>query len=494
MIRFETTDVKVYLAPPGAGKTHSLMDEMVELLKVYRPDEIAFVTFTRKGVQNGIERALKANPSLHAEDLIHFQTLHAMCFHETHLAHKNIIERSDIARFNEMLGFNVHLADAFDNATDDDKLLQRYDAVRAGSKKGTYVERAYDKEQYSRLVNAYEEFKKRNDLVDFYDCLIRFKERNIPVSVKVALIDEAQDLTPLQWEVARIAFSKAEKIRVAGDDFQGLFSYCGADPSVLIDLANHYTLVKLEKSYRLPHAVYRFARGITEIIKEKVDKDFVPTKDIEGFVKDISDRTTLCRIIRDDLERNGYKPNRWYLLFRANCFIEDITCILEQFTIPYHTARGFVVSAKDLAKVKRFYNYRKEGYGVDTFKSFCEVYGISDINAPFTESKLIPGENRYMVEDYVNKYGVDKLEEMAKGAPFLLVSTPYRVKGGEAEFVAVFLDATRLVSENATLNLDEELRVLYVSCTRAKQGLYLVSALGKYGLGNIVSLVKEAIV
>ena len=99
-----------------------------------------------------------------------------------------------------------------------------------------------------------------------------------------------------------------------------------------------------------------------------------------------------------------------------------------------------------------------------------------------------------MVEDYVNKYGVDRLEEMAKGAPFLLVSTPYRVKGGEAEFVAVFLDATRLVSENATLNLDEELRVLYVSCTRAKQGLYLVSALGKYGLGNIVSLVKEAIV
>ena len=61
MIRFKTSDVRVYLAPPGAGKTFSLMDEMVELLKVYRPDEIAFVTFTRKGVENGIERALKAN-------------------------------------------------------------------------------------------------------------------------------------------------------------------------------------------------------------------------------------------------------------------------------------------------------------------------------------------------------------------------------------------------------------------------------------------------
>lgn len=491
MIRFKTSDVKVYLAPPGAGKTFSLMDEMVELLKVYRPDEIAFVTFTRKGVENGIERALKANKALHTEDLIHFQTLHAMCFHETHLAHKNIIERSDIAQFNKLLGFNVHLSDAFDNATDDDKLLQRYDAVRAGSRKGTYVERAYDEEQYDRLVSAYEEFKKRNDLVDFYDCLIRFKERNLPVSVKVALIDEAQDLTPLQWEVARIAFSEAEKIRIAGDDYQGLFSYCGADPSILIDIANHYTLVKLELSYRLPRAVYRFTRGITDLIKEKVDKDFVPAKDVEGFVKEVSDRTTLCRIIRDDLERNGYTSGRWYLLFRANCFIADVTCVLEQFTIPYHTAQGFVVSAKDLAKIKRYYNYRKEGYGTDTIKSFCEVYGITDINAPFTESKLIPGENRYMIADYVDKYGVEKLDEMAKGKPFLLVSTPYRVKGGEAEFVVVFLDSTRLVNENATLNLDEELRVLYVSCTRAKQGLYLASALGRYSSENIISMVKE---
>jgi len=59
---FATDDVVVYLAAAGAGKTHAMMEEMAELLKVYRPDEIAFVTFTRKGVLNGIERAIKADP------------------------------------------------------------------------------------------------------------------------------------------------------------------------------------------------------------------------------------------------------------------------------------------------------------------------------------------------------------------------------------------------------------------------------------------------
>lgn len=493
MIVFNTSDVVVYLAPAGAGKTTALMDELVELLKVYRPDEVAFVTFTRKGVQNGIERALRACPWLSADELIHFQTLHAMCFHETGLEHKNIIERADLDRFNELLGFNVHLSEAFDNTTEDDKLLQRYDAVRAGCKKGAIVERAYNEEQYTRLVNAYEDFKKRNDLVDFYDCLIRFKERGLPVSVKVALIDEAQDLTPLQWEVTTIAFSNADRVRIGGDDFQCLFSYCGADPDILIDLASRYNSVKLERSFRLPRAVYSFARGITALIRDKVDKDFVPMKDVEGFVKDISDRTTLCRIIRDDLEKNGHLPSRWYLLFRNNCFIDDMARLLEQFTIPYHTAKGFCVSARDIAKIRRYYNYRKEGYSRASFDEFCATYKIADINEDFTESALIPGENRYVIADYVKKYGIERLDEMARGEPSLLLSTPYRVKGGEADYAVVFADATRLVNENATLNLDEELRVLYVSCTRAKLGLYLVPSTGRYGLDTVIDLIKEAV-
>lgn len=492
MIEFNTNDVRVYLAPPGAGKTHALMDEMVELLKTYRPDEVAFVTFTKKGVMNGIERALKADKTLRKDDLIHFKTLHAMSFRESGLKHKNIIERRDMNRFNDLLGFNVHLSDSFENTTEDDKLLQRYDAVRAGCKNGVFIERVCDEERYERLVKAYEVFKTENDLVDFYDCLIRFKERGLPVTVKVALIDEAQDLTPLQWEVCRIAFSQCEKIRIAGDDYQALFSYAGASPETLIALANKYKLVKLEKSFRLPNAIYKFAKGITNMIKEKVDKDFVPVKDDEGFVKYDVDKYALCRDIKRDLDMGGYQENRWYILYRNNCFIQDITPQLELNVIPYHTAKGFVLAARDIAKVKRYLNYRKLGGGSEKAKkSFMQEHGIVDINKDFTESDLIPGEKRFLVRAYVEAYGIERLEEMSRSAPFLFVSTPHKVKGGEAEFVAVSLDCTALVSQNATLCLDEELRVLYVSCTRAKKGLYLMPSAGRYGLDRVVEIVKE---
>jgi superfamily I DNA/RNA helicase len=497
-ITFATDDVVVYLAAAGAGKTSALMDEMAGLLKTYRPDEIAFVTFTRKGVANGIERALQANPQLAAEDLVHFRTLHALCFRELGLKHDSIITRADMQAFNKRLGFHVTLSEMSEKQTEDDKLLARYDAVRNGSTKGVLIHGQYDAARYTRLTKAYEAFKAGETgqrLVDFHDCLLKFRERNTPVTVKAAFIDEAQDLTLLQWEVCQIAFSACEKIRIAGDDFQSLFTYAGASPGTLISLARRYRTVKLETSYRLPETVYRFAKGITRLIGDKLDKDFTPVKNFEGFVEAVGDRTLLVRRIGKDLADHGLAPYRWYLLFRNNCFIDEITGLLEQYTIPYHTARGFCIPEKDLVKIKRFYNYRKQGFGSkDAFEKFCKEHHIKDINEDFTESALVPSERRYCYLAYVQKYGADGLAAMANKAPFLLLSTTHRVKGGEADFVVAFLDCTRRVAENAVLNMDEELRVLYVACTRARLGLFLVSSREAYGLDDVIAIVKEQVV
>lgn len=747
--------------------TTAAMQEIVKALATYRPDEIAFVTYTKKGVENGIERALAVNKDLTPDDLMHFKTLHALCFREAHLARKNIITAADIAAFNQAMGFKLSLSDAFGYATEDDRLLQRYDAMRSGSKRGVFVDGNYDHAQYERLINAYVAFKEGHDLVDFYDCLLRYMENGEPLQgVKIAFIDECQDLTPLQWQVCMKAFENAEKVICLGDDFQCqpagtkvltkegyvpiencqgksaitfsmkdyayygkqhadypmtvahrhyqgamvevtaegckpqlftpehrmlirwnnrdtslrcvylmkkgdwfrvgqcqlfnkqgathfilrmnnegaeagwilklchseeealvweqyfsltygipqiswkmwhgelvnevykavkgiakraesmlealylnicfpmfnhekaqaksggscmslceacnllpevmsvpvyygeanakkdrlwksfktdiqwyddevysldvpkyhiyiteggltvhncLYTYNGAAPELLIEMAAHYKLVKHETSYRLPRRVYEFARGITSVIQEKVDKDYKPATDKEGFVKNVTDRNVLARIIRDDLKHNGPKGGRWYLLFRTNCFIADMAKVLEQFMVPYNTNKGFCIPSRDLARIERYYNYRKEGYGTpEARQKFMEEYKIEDINDSFIHSELIPGIERYYYQDLVDTWGLKALREMSQMTePFLLLSTVHKVKGGEADFTAMFMDCTRLVSENMTLNVDEELRVLYVGCTRCREGLYIVPAQGRYSMSRLVDIIKE---
>lgn len=474
--------------------TTAAMQEIVKALATYRPDEIAFVTYTKKGVENGIERALAVNKDLTPDDLMHFKTLHALCFREAHLARKNIITAADIAAFNQAMGFKLSLSDAFGYATEDDRLLQRYDAMRSGSKRGVFVDGNYDHARYERLINAYVAFKEGHDLVDFYDCLLRYMENGEPLQgVKIAFIDECQDLTPLQWQVCMKAFENAEKVICLGDDFQSLYTYNGAAPELLIEMAAHYKLVKHETSYRLPRKVYEFARGITSVIQEKVDKDYKPATDKEGFVKNVTDRNVLARIIRDDLKHNGHKGGRWYLLFRTNCFIADMVKVLEQFMVPYNTNKGFCIPSRDLARIERYYNYRKEGYGTpEARQKFMEEYKIEDINDSFIHSELIPGIERYYYQDLVDTWGLKALREMSQMTePFLLLSTVHKVKGGEADFTAMFMDCTRLVSENMTLSVDEELRVLYVGCTRCREGLYIVPAQGRYSMSRLVDIIKE---
>jgi len=494
-VTFNTEDVTVYIAGAGSGKTTALMGELTSMLKEYRPDEIAFTTFTRKGVLTGIERALNTNASLNPEDLIYFQTLHRMCFHESKLKRKNIIEPRDIVKFNRLLGFNLSasaMANTFGNHTEDDKMLQRYDAIRSEADTGIFIHSMYDEERYNRLVNAYEVFKKENDLVDFYDCLLRYREIGKPLPVAAFFLDEAQDVTPLQWEVVQMASRNAEKIRIGGDPAQSIFSYQGAVPATLISLAKRHTTVELNSTYRLPEKICKVADSIIEIMEQKLPRKHIAIKKEKGVVQEIADRELLARIIKKDFGANGMKEYRWFCLFRTNCHIHDMAALLEQHCIPYHTAKGFVINDRDINKIKRYMKYREVGYGTPESKAnFMEEHGIEDIYADFTESSLIPSERRYIYSDYIDKYGLETLAKMVYAAPYCLLTTTYKVKGGEADNVAVFMDATKQVSENTMVDLDGELRVFYTACTRSKEKLYIVQPENKYNLLSLWEAVVE---
>lgn len=316
-------------------------------------------------------------------------------------------------------------------------------------------------------------------------------EDNLFLLANGCVVHNCQDITALQWQVIDKAFSKAEKIMLAGDENQSIYSYSGARPDYLIKFAKQFPVEHLSVSYRIPQSVYRLAKGIVDFIGEKTDKPFNPRiENEEGSIVQLNNMERLGALIEEP--ENNPDKTAWYILARNNCFLDRAFKELEDNLIPYWTADGFFMGGEIMKRLTDYEGFKLEGYKDEVKKEkFQRKFGIEDFSEPFTETNLFTEGRKWVYASYIEKYGLDKLKEMCKWNPQILVSTIHHVKGGEAENVAIMLDATRKTKGNVFNNIDEELRILYVGVTRTKKNLFLVDSQNGEGYDNILQIIKD---
>jgi superfamily I DNA/RNA helicase len=119
------------------------------------------------------------------------------------------------------------------------------------------------------LIN-YKNVKKLHDFNDMIKMLTNQPEK-IP-EFDVIFIDEAQDLSPLQWKLYDVLKTKTKDMYLAGDDDQAIFAWAGADVKRFIqEPAKEKTLIY---SKRISKAVQEQSKvaidNITGIRKHKV--------------------------------------------------------------------------------------------------------------------------------------------------------------------------------------------------------------------------------
>lgn len=317
-------------------------------------------------------------------------------------------------------------------------------------------------------------------------------EDSLFVLANGCVVHNCQDITALQWKVIEIAFAKAEKIFIAGDENQCLYTYNGARPDFLINFAKQFPTEYLSISHRIPKQVYYLAKGIVDLIDDKTEKPFNMKKEnVKGKIVQIDNFERLLNFIDVD-NLDDKKETEWYIICRNNCYLEDPKDILEENLIPYWTSEGFFMEGEILRRIKDYYNFGLKGYKTEKKKKeFAERFNIVDFNLPFTESNLFTEHKKFIYYNFVECYGLEKLEEMCKWNPQILVSSIHHVKGGEARNVALLLDTTRKVDINLYNKIDEELRVLYVAVTRTKENLILIDSSHGEGYSKIIETVKE---
>ena len=476
---FKGAEKTVLLAGAGAGKTTWLLNVIDRELKKTDPSRICFVTFTRKGIEEAKDRLYARHPELNEDDLEYFRTFHSLCFHELHLDPRKLWSPKYEAILNKAVGSDVHRRYSADHATMDNRRLDAFDVVRAGGRADPDITCT---PQYKRLTAAYTEVKKQTGAIDFTDCLEKFVEAGKSLPVDILILDESQDTTDLQWLVADLAAKKARQVYIAGDDYQSVFTYAGANPKRIVELADCSKTVKLEVSHRLPKKAYRLAKTITDMLTVKVDKDYRPEEGCrDGEVTYLSDTMALYPFLK------AHRDESWYILTRNTSFQEGVADTLKTMVLPYKANGVFVIPSKDMAVLRKYRNAGKEGVPVTTVERISEELKVTDFTKPLVETVLFDEYKRALYQSYIDKYGVEKLSEMEKGSCPITVSNIHRVKGGEADNVAVLLDCGKKTEESILEDEDSELRTLYVAVTRVKNRLFLVHSERNPALDNLLT-------
>ena len=87
----------------------------------------------------------------------------------------------------------------------------------------------------ARSIQSYKNRLKLYDFTDMLEIFVNESSRFCP-NLSVSFIDEAQDLSPLQWDVAHIIEKHSDRIYCAGDDDQAIYKWAGADVEHFIGL------------------------------------------------------------------------------------------------------------------------------------------------------------------------------------------------------------------------------------------------------------------
>lgn len=494
--------------PPGTGKTTTLINIVKqELENGTSPDKIGFVSFSRKAADEAKQRTVDTL-GIDPRDLDWFRTLHSMAFRFNGMTTKDVMRSYDYRELGELVGMefnsNASLTMADGNLFTQGKKGDAYlGMIQMARVRGVTLEKQFNDThdykmhyQQARIINnALEGYKREAKKKDFVDMIDDFITKGRGPMLDVLIVDEAQDLAPLQWRmVHEVLRPNSKRIYYAGDDDQCIYSWMGVRVGDFLNACENKQI--LTQSYRVPTQVHELSERIVKRLSVRQEKNWKPA-DHTGTVvwhydiMDVDIRTGEWLI----LARTNYIANQictqikdsGYLFFREGSGWSISPNILESIEVWLRLCKGQALSAQQIAKFEPqirkdflIHGARKKLQNLNpevsyTLQDLKDNY-LKDVSEETSWYEIINVSERERVYiTSVRKMG----EKILTNKPRIKISTIHKAKGGEADNVLLLLDSSKAALEGP--DYDSEIRTFYVGMTRAKKTLHLIEPKTKWG-------------
>ena len=498
----------IVLGPPGTGKTTKLLSLVESYLESgVPPDRIGYFAFTRRAAQEAIDRAcLKFNFS--KKELPYFRTLHSLAFQQAGLNHSQVITSEKYQEIAEWLKIGkffiggVTEQGPYKDFGYGDKFLEIINMARILREplKKIYnqsiVPLKTDWARVDYVARGLEHWKEAYGLFDYTGMLELFLHRDLCPKLEVVFIDEAQDLSPIQWEMVRRLEEKSKICYVAGDDDQAIFRYAGADVEQFVGLEGDVTL--LDKSYRIPSLHHDLSIQVIHKIVGRRAKPFTAKED-KGEIfwhrhseeVDLSDKDwlLLSRTTRgaEQIEEEVRKRGHLYIYNGSRSLDSKV---IDAVRFWEAVRNGERITADQVRLIYKYMLLNKQiVYGYKTMPDGEDgtLYSIEDLQQSHGLLHADPwdqGLGKISQRDKVYLKACLRKGEKLDQTPRIRISTIHSAKGAEATNVMLLTDVMRRpYSMWRKINTydEDEARVFYVGLTRAKEQLHLVHPMFSQG-------------
>ena len=349
------------------------------------------------------------------------------------------------------------------------------------------------------MLLQYQQAKTRRGVIDINDVLgkslyllehdhefadaVRWRFRHV-------LLDEAQDLNPVQHRIVSVLCQGAGDLFIVGDPAQAIYGFNGADPALLVDVEQRFPgveIIRLPSNHRCTPQVVEFGRHVLAQSGQPVDvvstRPDGPSVSMHVAADEQAEAERVASLIAG-LDPSQVRHNGVAVLARTNSQLRRIAETLQQHTVPLRQ-RADAPGTPLAAAVQRATRLGAA--------SVLRAWAHDILDAPEPDDSPTTEAERMLAMAIV-----DFLREQPQGngaalRAWLVATDPFgnhresgvelltfhAAKGREWPTVIVTGAETSLVPHRSATTIAaaaEEARLLYVAATRATHQLVLTRA------------------